>query len=78
MRGSVGVLAVLYRRSAILSEPMKSIALSVAVVFLPLLLLGCGGGNKVRVKAPFVDVQVDEDGTTRVKAPATDVEVQGD
>jgi len=34
--------------------------------------------DKVRVRAPFVDVRVSEDGSTRVKAPGTDVNVEGD
>ncbi|MEW6360446.1 MAG: hypothetical protein AB1696_29215 [Planctomycetota bacterium] len=57
---------------------MRKWLICLAAICIGTSLIGCAEhetNDKVRVRAPFVDVQVKEDGSTRVKAPGTDVRV---
>ena len=60
---------------------MRKWMVCLSALYIGLAMLGCAeeekqDRDKVRVKAPFVDIRVKEDGSTDVKAPGTDVKVR--
>ena len=56
---------------------MRTMWMVLVSAYVGVALFGCAEeeqkNDKVRVKAPFVDVRVKDDGSTEVKAPGTHV-----